>query len=151
MEATHQRRLRVAGSAVAAFVCLFLVLGTMSAPDRIGAIGASSSNYSAENLNTGIPANQADPLGLFGRIPALELTGVSADGTVIGYTSEYSLQICAMQLKTALEADGWILLENSGGSFLSFYLEKSKTVDSATLFVQCIAVGNETAIVINRW
>ena len=149
IEVAQHRRLWVASTTLAVFICIFLLLGFASDPyaKRGTADNASASGY----LLGGIPASQSDPLGLMGRIPYLELTGVSADGSVIGYTSELPVHLCASQLTATLVSDGWILYDDNGAGFLSFYHEEPGSVGNSALFVQLIAVGKESVIVINRW
>jgi len=149
IEAAQHRRLWVASATLAVFIGIFLLLGLASDPyaKRSTANNASVSEYSLGS----IAASQSDPLGLTGRIPYLELTGVSADGSVIGYTSELPVHLCASQLTATLVSDGWILYDDNGAGFLSFYLEKAGSTNSSALFVQIVAVGRESTVVINRW
>ena len=150
-EAAQLRRLRTAGMTLTAFMCLFLLLGLSGNLGWKEAADSAGANGTSGYLYAGAPMDQKDPLCLVGRIPYLELTGVSADGSVIGYASIYPAQSCAIQLIAVLEADGWMLYDNNGAGFLSFYQREAKGADSSTLFVQLIAVGRESAIVINRF
>jgi len=92
-----------------------------------------------------------DPLHLTDRLSSFELTGVSADYLVIGYSSELSCQQSSAQIRTVLQADGWVLFDDNGQSMLSFRRDNPDAFGTSALFVQCIPLGQGSSIVVQRW
>ncbi|MCL1847614.1 MAG: hypothetical protein FWF91_06600 [Coriobacteriia bacterium] len=128
------------------FICGCLLLALMGVWER-----ASRTMSATEYLLAGEVDSQVDPLRLTERLAGLELVGVSDDGAVIGYASELSWSQVAVLLKSALEADGWILVDDSGQGILSFQHDGLGTVVGSRLLIQCLAVGQESSIVVQRW
>lgn len=93
----------------------------------------------------------SDPLKLTDHVAAFTLTGVSEDGSVIGYSSELSWEQSSGLLKQALQRDGWSVVDDNGSGLLSLYHEGPEPKQGASLFVQCIPIGQESSIVVQRW
>ena len=129
-----------------AFLCLLLLLGLEERIEEKATVATGSVIHFADD-----PCSEGDPLRLVNRVAALELIGVSGDGSVIGYASDLSSELCLTQLTIVLEADGWTLFDNNGMGMLSFYRATKSEAESSTLFVQCIPIGQGSSIVINRW
>ena len=145
-ETTQQKRLRVAGITVAAFICMLLLLGLEERLDKKSQAAVDPVAQYTNDYRTG-----GDPLCLVGRVATLELVGVSDDGSVIGYASNLDARSCVMHITGALRADGWILFDDNQEGLLSFYRVTKSETESSTLFIQCVAVGHGSSIVINRW
>ena len=143
---TQQKRLRVAGITVVAFICMLLLLGLQERLDKKAQTTAGPVAQYTNDYSTG-----GDPLCLVGRVATLELVGVSDDGLVIGYASDLDARLCVMHITGALRADGWILFDDNQEGLLSFYRVTKSETESSTLFIQCIAVGHGSSIVVNRW
>ena len=146
LEPAQRRRVRVAYITIALFICGFSLLALTSAGDK-----KPETVSVAEYLNHAGSEEKEDPLGLIDRIAGFELTGISNDDSVLGYTSETSCLQSAFQLKEALQADGWTLTSDNGLGLMSFQRDKENGSDASYLLVQCMSVGQESSIVIQRW
>jgi hypothetical protein len=121
------------------------VAGTTGAADVPEAI--STTDYLL--FNGAEPGN--DPLSLTGAIPGLELTGVSKDGSIVGYASDGTVTELCLSLKDALGRDGWTLDDDNGQGVLSFCRDGQGGGAEAALLAQCLPVGQESSLVIKRW
>ena len=104
-----------------------------------------------EYLYSGDTGAKSDPLRLSDRLIGLELTGISDDGSVLGYTSELSSLQSRAQLKSILLGDGWTLVDDNNLGLLSFKRESMNATGFSCMFVQCIPVGSESSIVVQLW
>ncbi|MDR3037189.1 MAG: hypothetical protein LBU31_02100 [Coriobacteriales bacterium] len=105
-----------------------------------------------EYLLTDDTTELADPLSLAGGSDGIfELVGVSGDGTVIGYASTEPVVQTCLRLKDALGADGWLLDSDNTQGVLSFYRTEVGASFGSSLFVQCVAVGQGSSLVVKRW
>ena len=145
-EAAEKKRLIVARNTLVVFICGCLLLALMGVWHRSSRTVSATEYLLAENA-----AGLTDPLHLTERLGDLELTGVSADGCVIGYESTLSCAQVVMLLKAALESDGWVLVDDNGQGLLSYQHDGLGTAFGSRLLVQCLAVGQESSIVVQRW
>jgi len=169
----QKRRIRVAYTTIAVFICAFSALVVVDFQGK-----PAPSISAAQYLLTEAYGEQDDPLGLVNRISCFELTGVCADGSVIGYASDMSWQQSSMLLTSILLSDGWVLLDNNGQGLLSFQRKIADSTGSTGaadgkdgrnstgaagtsgsagtsgftfLFVQCMSLGQGSSIVVQRW
>jgi hypothetical protein len=142
----QQRRLRVAAVTLAFLATGFLLLGLLSLrEDAAGTAGA------AGYLLSGVAAPDGDPLSLTGVLAGLELTGVSEDGSIVGYMSGQSVAELCLSLKDVLQLDGWSIDDDNGQGVLSFYRAGPDGTGKAALLVQCLPAGQGSSLVIKRW
>jgi hypothetical protein len=121
-------------------------------PDTVGV---------AQYLLSGDELCLDDPLSLTAAVVGLELTGTSADGKVVGYSSNESVRQTCSRLSLALQSDGWILESDDGQGLLNFtkLSDGSQQLADASmdgsytvgLFVQCVPAGGGSAVVVSRW
>jgi len=163
----EKRRMRVAGTTVAVFICAFLVLVAFDFRGNPANSPGFSQHLFAETFEV-----QDDPLNLVNRITGFELIGVSEDGRVIGYASDMPWQQSSVLLTMILQVDGWVLLDNNGQGLLSFQRDvtgaevatgatsatgatgatgATNTTGTTCLFIQCLSSGQGSSIVIQRW
>jgi hypothetical protein len=142
----QQRRLRVASITLALFAVSFLLLGFLSLHENV-----TDTTGATEYLLTGTTASDKDPLVLTDFLTGLELTGVSEDGSIVGYMSERSATELCLDLKDVLQRDGWSIDDDEGQGVLSFYRVEAENPGENTLLVQCLPVGQGSSLVIKRW
>ncbi|MDR1185360.1 MAG: hypothetical protein LBK67_11285 [Coriobacteriales bacterium] len=109
----QRRRLRTALALVAAFVCLFTLLSVQQDLE-LSAATPSALDY----LVTVNEPRAEDPLGITSQ--NLELVGVSGDGMIIGYATEYTVSQTMAEIDRAMRAKGWSTLEMSAEGISSY-------------------------------
>jgi hypothetical protein len=88
---------------------------------------------------------------LTGSISGLELTGVSEDGSIVGYASDKPVVELCLDLEDVLRRDGWTLDEDGGQGVLSFCRGGQDGLSEDSLLVQCLSVGQGSSLVVKRW
>jgi hypothetical protein len=124
-----------------------MLLGSQSVAEN-----TAETTTAAEHLIAGDTADLVDPLSLVDSDDGIfKLVGVSKDGTVIGYASTEPVAQTCLRLKDALGADGWSLDSDNAQGVLSFCRAEPGAYFESNLFVQCVAVGQGSSLVVKRW
>jgi hypothetical protein len=135
----------VASGVVIAASCCLAFLGFSSATET-EAKTTSALEYLSASANV-----QQDSLGLIENYPGLELTGISQDGSVIGYASDEPLEVTILRTNTALQMGGWISGSDTNRGISSFSRHDIDTATQQGCLVQFTALEQGCAIVIQRW
>ncbi|MDR3052501.1 MAG: hypothetical protein LBU48_01390 [Coriobacteriales bacterium] len=142
------KRARIACVTLAAFICILVALGvqscyeqTQKAPGPLAYLMLKGAGEKEDPLQ--IAGAQA------GEDRGLELLGVSQDRRTIGYSSAASLAETAMLIDQGLRAQGWLPVDSSKGSAMSFIRsEPDELASASSLLVFCTERPDGTSVVV---